>query len=72
MRLSELSFRGFTPTRPKRGGWLLFFAHPRGKSIAPNHGECTRLSSEREHYTKNPPERSGEILANVNRGEMAG
>ena len=27
---------------------------------------------ERHNYTKNPPERSGEILANVNRGEVAG
>ena len=26
---------------------------------------------EHRYYTKNPPERSGEILANVNRGEAA-
>ena len=60
MRHHELSFLGFHSTRPKTAvvGGLLFFAPPRGKSIAPNRG-CPRRNANIIAKRANP--RNGEF-----------
>ena len=52
--LRVTSFRGLSLDASQTWFRLLFFAFPRGKSIARHRGGFTRPSAERAHYTKPP------------------